>query len=102
MKRFAWFLVLLVAAVVVLGYFRGWYEIGTNSDDKKANIKIDIDKERVREDVHKAVDTVKEGVNEIKGNKAVDKAKENVNDLKGKAEDKVKEGVDETKGKKDE
>jgi hypothetical protein len=70
MRRLLLVLVLLVAGVVGLGFYRGWFHLSTGEADGKSNIpvtvdrdKIEQDKEKAKEKVHEVEQQVKEKVN---------------------------------------
>jgi hypothetical protein len=71
MKLIFKLLIGLVICLVVIGLFRGWFSFSrTSSDQQKAEIKVSVDKVKIREDVKKAEKKVVEKVKAV-----VDKAK---------------------------
>lgn len=72
MKRFLFVLVLIVAGVAVLGFYREWFRFGSSSSDGKSNVTLSVDKDKFQEDRKAAV----EGVQNLgkSGDKAGDKA----------------------------
>ncbi len=59
MNRLLFVLVLIVAAVVGLGFYRNWFQIGTDSADGKAHINLTVDQKKIQEDEKKAEDRVR-------------------------------------------
>ncbi len=66
MNRFLIVLVLLVAAVVGLGFYLGWWGLSTDSTNQKTNINITVDKDKIRKDAEKAKEKVHEAGLEMK------------------------------------
>jgi len=60
MTRFLGVLVLLVAAVVGLGFYLGWFHFSKNSDDQKTNVTITVDQDKIRQDEEKAKEKVRD------------------------------------------
>jgi hypothetical protein len=58
MKRFLIALALLVAIVLGLGFYLGWFRVSADRTDQKTNIKITIDQDKIREDEEKAKEKV--------------------------------------------
>ncbi len=80
MSRLLVVFLLLVAGVVALGIYQGWFTFTSNNTDDKANINIKVDKEKIKEDENKAAKKVQD-----LGHKAKDKAETAAEDNKGKA-----------------
>jgi len=66
MRTFLGTLVILFLLFAAVGYFRGWFDISTASQDHKANVSITVDKEKLREDSHKAVKGLEELTDKVK------------------------------------
>ncbi len=66
MNRFLVVLLLLVIAVVGLGFYMGWFRLSSDQTDDKTNINITIDKDKFRKDEDKAIEKVKEVGESIK------------------------------------
>lgn len=66
MGRLITVLVLVVLGIVVLGYYRDWFKVSTNSDNKAVNVNVRVDKEKLKEDEEKAKEKLKEVGSEIK------------------------------------
>jgi hypothetical protein len=69
MKRLLVAFVVLVAGIVGLGFYLGWFQFSTGGTDEKPNItltvdkdKFDKDKKKAEEEVKKAGQTVKEKI----------------------------------------
>ncbi len=66
MKRFLLVLLVLVAGVVGLGYYLGWFQFATEHTDQKSRITITIDEDKVRKDSEKAKEKVQEAGQKVK------------------------------------
>jgi hypothetical protein len=66
MNRFLIVLLLLVAGVVGLGFYLGWFHLSTSSTDQKTNITITVDQDKIREDEEKAKEKVQEAGQKLK------------------------------------
>ena len=78
MRRFLVVFLLLVAGVVGLGFYLGWFRLSTDHTDQKTNITISVDQDKIQEDKEKAKEKL-QGVGErVKGKVAApaEKAKE--------------------------
>jgi hypothetical protein len=60
MRRFLIVLVLVVAGVVGLGFYQGWFHLSTGGPDGKANLPVTVDKAKIDEDKEKAKEKVQE------------------------------------------
>ena len=60
MRRLLVLCVLLVIGVVIVGYYRDWFAFRAASDDKKVNIQLTVDPEKVKEDEERAKEKIKE------------------------------------------
>ena len=60
MKNLCTLLVLLVIGIGVLGYYRDWFQLSSDSTDKEANFHLTVDKEKVKEDEEKAKQKLQE------------------------------------------
>ena len=58
MKTLAFVLVLLLGCIVVLGFYRGWFQLSTDTANQKANATISVDKDKFHADEQKAKDKV--------------------------------------------
>jgi hypothetical protein len=55
MKRLLVLLVLIAIGVVGLGFYRGWFRVGSENADGKSNVTLSVDKEKFQEDRKEAV-----------------------------------------------
>lgn len=76
MKRFLAVLLILVAAVVGLGFYLGWFRLSTGSEDQKKNITLTVDQDKIREDEEKAKKKVQEAGEKVKGKTGTEKKDE--------------------------
>jgi hypothetical protein len=60
MCRLVRLLFLLAIVSVVVGFFRGWFTISTNGDDQTTSVNTTINKEVIRDDLHRATDKFNE------------------------------------------
>ena len=56
MRRLFVVLALLAAGVVGLGFYRGWWAVGSAGTDDKAGVTVTVDKDKLRTDKDRAVD----------------------------------------------
>jgi hypothetical protein len=66
MKRFLFVLVLIVAGIVGLGFYQGWFHIGSDKADGKSNVTLSVDTDKFQEDRKTAVAEVKDLGHQIK------------------------------------
>lgn len=59
-------LVLLVAAVVGLGFYLGWFRVSTGRENQKTNVTITVDEEKIRQDEQRAKEKVQEAGQKVK------------------------------------
>jgi hypothetical protein len=76
--------VLVVIAVVVVGYYRDWFTVASTNDEQKTNIEVTVDKQKIKEDERRAKEKIQKVGSQIK-------------EEAGKLSEKVREGA---KGKK--
>ena len=57
--RFLMALLLIVAVVAGLGFYRGWFRASSNSADGKADVTLTVDKDKVKDDARDAKDKVR-------------------------------------------
>lgn len=50
MKRFLFVVVLLGAGIAVLGFYRGWFHLGSDSADGTSTVSLSVDKNKLKED----------------------------------------------------
>jgi len=56
MRRFLTVIVLIVAGVVALGFYRGWFHLTSDKAADKSNISVTVDKHKIQQDKQKAAD----------------------------------------------
>ena len=56
--RFVIVIVLIVAGVVALGFYRGWFHLTSDSATDKPNVTVTVDKDKVQQDKQRAKDKV--------------------------------------------
>jgi hypothetical protein len=61
MKNLCTLLVLAVIGVAVLGYWRDWFHVTTDSMDDEVTFHVTVDKEKFKEDKAKAQQKLEEG-----------------------------------------
>jgi hypothetical protein len=66
MKPLLFVLVLVGAGIVGLGFYRGWFHIGSDKTDDKSNVTLTVDKNKIQEDSKTAVKEVKDLENRVK------------------------------------
>jgi hypothetical protein len=71
MKNLCTLVVLLVIGIGVLGYYRDWFQLSSDSTDKEATFHLTVDKEKLKEDKETAKQQLQEAGNVLK-----EKAKE--------------------------
>jgi len=49
-------LAVIVAGVVGLGFYMGWFHFSSGSDDNNAHVTVSVDKGQIQKDKDKAVD----------------------------------------------
>jgi len=60
MKRLLVVVVLLVAGIVGLGFYRGWFRLSTDNTDPNLNATITVDQDKIQADKEKAEDKVQD------------------------------------------
>ena len=80
MSRLLVVFLLLVAGVVALGIHQGWFTFTSKNSDDKANINLEVDKDKIKEDEKKAAKKVQE-----LGHKVKDKAESAADEINDKA-----------------
>jgi hypothetical protein len=58
MKTLFVVVVLLLAGVVALGFYRGWFQLSTDTANQRPNATIVVDKDKIHADEQKAKDEV--------------------------------------------
>jgi hypothetical protein len=78
MKALVFVVVLLLAGIVGLGFYRGWFRLSMVNADHQPSATITVNKDKIHEDEKQAKDTVhglEQGAKEQLGDRAA-KAKE--------------------------
>ena len=60
MRRLLIVFILLVAGVVGLGFYQGWFHLSLDRTDGKTNITGTVDEEKIKQDKEKAKEKVQE------------------------------------------
>jgi hypothetical protein len=72
-------LVVLVICLLVIGLWQGWFSItsspSTDPSDHKVNVGVSVDRDKMKADVKKAEEKVKEEVRELEGKRKAKEAK---------------------------
>jgi hypothetical protein len=66
MKRLLFVLVLIGIVVVALGFYQGWFHIGSDNTDGKTNVTLSVDKDKFQKDRKKAEENVQDLGRQIK------------------------------------
>jgi hypothetical protein len=69
-KGFLFVLVLIVAGVVGLGFYRGWFSVMWESGDGKAHITGTVNEDKFKEDVQKVKDVGHHEKDQVEGSAA--------------------------------
>jgi hypothetical protein len=69
MKRFM-ILVVVVACIAGLGFYRGWFQFGSDANDDKRSVTFTADPNKIKDDEKKVVEDVKEVGHQAKGKAA--------------------------------
>ncbi len=70
--------VVLVICLVIIGFWQGWFTISRNpapDADGKTNISVSVDRNKMKTDLKKAKEEVKEEIGKLKGKAKADEAK---------------------------
>jgi len=72
MRSFIKLLVVLLVCLVGVGLYRGWFNFSSSSRDTEGdkvdvNVNVSVDKGKMKADVKKAEEKVKEEVDELEG-----------------------------------
>jgi len=78
MKQFAIFVVLVVACIAGVGFYRGWFHVASDTDAAKRNVTFTADPTKIKEDEKKVVDKVQDLGHRVKDKAAAptDKSKD--------------------------
>ena len=63
MRSLLFILLLLVVAVVAVGFYRGWFSVATTRDDEagRQGVRFEIDRNKIKPDVEKVKKTISGG-----------------------------------------
>ena len=59
MKALVFVVVVLLAGIVGLGFYRGWFRLSTVNTDQQPSTTVTMDKNKIHADEQKAKDTVR-------------------------------------------
>ena len=54
--RTVFVLVLILAGIAGLGFYRGWFRVTSDSAGDKSNVTVTVDKDKIQQDKEKAKD----------------------------------------------
>jgi len=60
MRKLLVAILLLLATVAVLGFYRGWFRVSTDNTDQKPSATITVDQNKIKEDEDKARQSVRD------------------------------------------
>ncbi len=85
MAKFIVFLIVIVLAVIGVGYYLGWFNVATSHTAEKTKVEVTVDKEKIKKDEEKAKEKLKEAGHQLKEevDKAVDKTKKDTKSAPG-------------------
>ena len=66
MRRFLIGLVVVVACIAVVGLYRGWFQVTSDSANEQRNVTFSADQNKIKEDENKVVQEVKSLKNRVK------------------------------------
>lgn len=66
MNRFLLVLVLLLAGVAGLGFYRGWFSVAKDNTDHKTNMTLSVDRDKIQDDKETARERVQEFGSKVK------------------------------------
>ena len=74
-------MVILVIGLVVVGFWQDWFSVSrspnADPDSHKANINVSVDKDKMKSDIKKAKEVVKEEVGKLKSKAKPAETKQN-------------------------
>lgn len=53
-------LILLAAGLAGIGFYMGWFQLGTDNTADTSNVTLSVDKDKMKEDKDKAVEKVRD------------------------------------------
>ena len=63
MTRFLGVLVIIVAVVVGVGLYLGWFQFGSETTEGKTHVKLTVDQEKIKADEKAALEKIRNTVN---------------------------------------
>jgi predicted negative regulator of RcsB-dependent stress response len=66
MNRLLGVLVLLLAVIVGLGFYQGWFHMSTENKDDKSNVTFTVDQDKIHKDEEKAKEKVQDFGQKVK------------------------------------
>ena len=78
MRSFMRLLIVLLVCLVGIGLYRGWFSLSRSSPEPggdKVDVTVSVDKGKMRSDVRKAEEKVKEEVKKLEGDVKATKAR---------------------------
>ena len=70
MNRFLFVIVLVGAVIIGLGFYRGWFHLGSDNAEHKSNVTLSVDKDKIKDDEKKAVEKVQDLGHQVKDKNA--------------------------------
>jgi hypothetical protein len=70
MKRVMIVLIVVVACIAGLGFYRGWFQVGSDANDDKRSVTFTADPDKIKDDEKKVVEKVKDLGHQAKGKAA--------------------------------
>jgi len=55
MKRLLFLILLIGVGIIGLGFYRGWFQVGSDSADGKSNVTLSVNKDKFQDDKKEAV-----------------------------------------------
>jgi Na+/H+ antiporter NhaB len=59
MNRLLRLIVIVVIVIVAVGFYRGWFQLSTETQEQKTGLTVTVDKQKVEADKEKAVESLK-------------------------------------------
>jgi len=66
MKKLLIVVVVIVGCAAALGFHRGWFRLGSDSDAGKRSVTVTMDKDKIEQDKETAVQKVQNGARQAK------------------------------------
>ena len=58
MKALVFLVVFVLAGIVCLGFYRGWFQLSTSNTDRQPSATVTVDKNKIHQDEQEAKDKV--------------------------------------------